>query len=86
MMKISLSELIDYLQQGREIEFSFQRKNYFMSYIDDEIDGEEKYFIWDSERQLQIFCGTLHNLLKYQFAENISFESQIEQFNFQYIL
>ncbi len=81
---MDLSELKRHLMMGREIEFSLDAHAYFMSYLAN-IDPN-KYYIWDEDKQSNIFEGTLDELLSFCFEDDISFIKDIDKFDFEYIL
>ncbi len=83
---MTLSELINYLEQGREIEFNLYDSEYFMSilYLDNLTD--EKYYIWDNTQKYDIIIGSMNDILSYKFNGNISLKENIEKFSFRYIL
>jgi hypothetical protein len=54
---MTVSELIEYLEQGREIEFAVAEEKFFMSYLE-----PEKYYIWDSQKKCDLVVGCIqHN-------------------------
>lgn len=78
---MTVLELIQYLEQGREIEFSIAEKEFFMSYLE-----SEKYYIWDSQKKCDLVVGCMDDVLSYPFEEGITLKDNMEQFSFQYIL
>jgi hypothetical protein len=77
---MTLETLIEYIKQGREIEFRLGKRNYFHSF-----DGE-KYTLYDELSKEFVFEGDLKDELKFEFQENISFGKSINLFRFDYIL
>ena len=78
---MTVSELIEYLEQGREIEFAVAEEKFFMSYLE-----PEKYYIWDSQKKCDLGVGCMDDVLSYTFEKGITLKDNIEQFSFQYIL
>ena len=77
---MTIEALVEYIKQGREIEFRFGIFKYFHSF-----DGE-KYTIYDEKNKEFVFEGGLKDELEFEFQENISFEKAIELFRFDCIL
>jgi len=77
---MTLEVIVEYIKQGREIEFSLGKCKYFHSF-----DGV-KYSIYDVENKEFVFEGSLKDELAFEFEENISFEKAINLFHFDYIL
>ena len=78
---MTVSELMQYLEQGREIEFSIAEKEFFMSYLD-----PEKYYIWDPRKKCDLVVGSIDDVFSYLFEEGTTLKDHIEKFSFQYIL
>ena len=83
---MELDELKEYIQQGREIEFSYKGRPYFMNPIYDKDDKQIGYKILDVEKEERIFDGTKEQLLYYEFEPGVSFSNSIASFDFEYIL
>ena len=83
---MKIPQLIEYLQQGREIEFSFESTLFFMS----SDWGNEKqlgeYYIFSNEMNKVVAAGTIDELLSFEFRTGVSLQKNIDQFSFEYIL
>jgi len=84
-MKLTQNELMIYLQQGREIEFSLNSKEYFLEPNYDST-LEYQYILFDCEKNTNIFCGCLDDLLDYEFNDFSTFRNNMDNFCFDYIL
>ena len=83
---MTLFELVNYLHQGREIEFSIFERSYFMTPVHFEGRSIEKYRIYDNQNLCYIFEGSGQEILEFQFLPNISFKNALSKFTFDYIL
>jgi len=55
--KISYQHLLFYLEQGREVEFLYQEKEYFISY------SSEGRAVWRDQTRLSLYFGHRHKEL-----------------------
>ena len=85
---MELDELKEYIQQGREIEFSYKGRPYFMNplYAEDDRSRCLGTKILDVEKEDLIFAGPDEQVLTFEFDPGISFSSSIDSFDFEYIL
>ena len=83
---MTVNELIKYLEQGREIEFTLYNESFFMSFLCEEELLIEKYYIWNNEKKCDIVIGSIDDLLLYKFNNGMTLKDNIEEFSFQYIL
>lgn len=79
---MTLTQLVQYLEQGREIEFRLCEHEYFMAMTD----SEGVYYIWDVIQKRDLVSGNLEDVLSYLFNGKICLKDNIEKFSFDYIL
>jgi len=77
-----LDEFIEYIKQGREIEFSYKNSKYFISWCNYEL---KTYSIYSEKKQKILFEGKLIDLLSYKFLEDDCFNDNFEDFAIEYI-
>lgn len=83
---MTLLELVNYFQQGREIEFSILEHSFFITPVCFEGQSIEKYRIYDNQKLCYIFEGSANEILEFQFFSNSSFKTDLSKFTFDYIL
>lgn len=83
---MTLLELVNYLNQGREIEFSIFEHSYFLTPVCLEGWPVGKYRIYDNQKHCYIFEGSNQEILAFDFLANISFKNALSKFSFDYIL
>ena len=83
---MTAARLKAFLEQGREIEFSYAGRPYFMAPVFAENVFTNTFYIYDSLAQCTVFTGCLHDVLVYEFSPGVSFEKKMEAFDFAYIL
>lgn len=83
---MTVSELIDYMQCGREIEFAFDGYHFFLAplFLDGEFSG--KYYIYDEEHKKSIFVGMLKDVLLFEFAPSITLGKRMDRFELRFVL
>lgn len=83
---MSLFELCEYIENGREIEFDYNNEQYFLAplYLNDIFMG--KYYIYSLKNKKNIFVGNLNEIITFNFDKNISLKTNIDLFVFKYIL
>ena len=82
---MTINELCDYLNKGREIEFEMGNHQYFISPM---FSGKQflgKFIIYDSNTNRPIFSGPLNELLSFEFADGVSFQRAFDFFEITYI-
>lgn len=85
-MKLNTQRVVDFLSQGREIEFSFSGKKYFLAPLYQDEKFTNQYYIFDCNEKSVIFTGTLQKVLAYEFALGASLEKSSELFSIEYVL
>ena len=83
---MTLFELKQYLEQGREIEFSLFSNSYFLYPLFENEKFTNSFAIHDSLLGNDIVLGNLEAILSFEFAPGISFIKKIDYFKFEYIL
>ena len=83
---MDLIEFKTYLSQGREIEFSFNNRSYFIAPIYDNCSKIIKYSIWDNYNNKQVIIGTMDEICLFHFEPGVCFKDKINCFIFEYIL
>lgn len=83
---MKLAELAHYLEQGREIEYSYCGKAYFSGRGQPPEYDRDRFDIYDVALKCNVFEGSLEDLLDFEFAPRITLRTAIKEFDFQYIL
>ena len=85
---MDLNVFLDYVYEGREFEFSLDSIPYFLYYDIENIDGKETQIMHlsDCNINLEIFNGTVDELLIFDFGKSITFNNSMQSFQFQYVL
>ena len=84
-MKLTIDKFIHYIAQGREIEFSFNNRDYFIS---PNHEKENSFFleIDNYGKWTEIFNGTVEDFFAFKFEEKYICEKYFCMIDFQYIL
>ena len=83
---MTLPDLMNYLNQGREIELSIDGQAFFLSPIYSQGISSGEYGIYDNQKQCCIFAGSKTEILEYQFFPDVSFSKALYKFSFDYVL
>ena len=83
---MTLLELVNYLNQGREMEISIDGQSFFLTPTCSQGMSSGKYSIYDNQKQCYIFVGSKADVLEYQFFTDVSFKKALCKFSFDYIL
>lgn len=83
---MTLPTLIDFMSNGREIEFIFNNHPYFLAplYLDGRF--SYNYYIYDVATKEIVFTGSLDKTLAFEFAPNVSLKESVKEFVFEYVL
>ena len=85
-MKITRDEFVLYLKMGREIEFSYNGKAYFLT---PNYPKKHHYFLETEEMKdkwIRISEGEIDEILNFKFEGIHSLHDDIKEFEFNYIL
>lgn len=83
---MSIAELIQTMNQGRELEFSLLGNSYFLSPVYIAGFFVNQFSIYDNNQKKVIFTGSLNEVINYHFLPNMSLAESINMFNFEYFL
>lgn len=83
---MTLLELVDYMKQGREIEFSYKSHPYFLATNYSTPDHMTEYYIFDDLLKENIVEGKLETILSFEFEGRVCFEKNLDSFCFEYVL
>ena len=83
---MTIDQLVAYLQEGREIEFSLENRSYFLSGDWGSVESQGDYYIYDNIRQAFVVSGDVQTILSYEFCPGVSLEKRMESFVFAYVL
>ena len=89
---MSITEFLNYLHEGREIECHFAEKMYFIQPCYDKSAQKESifniclYYCPTHEETIELFCGTPEELLNFRFDDKYALEENWSLFNVDYIL
>ncbi len=90
---MSLEVFVEFLLQGREIEFSLQGHNYFLTpdYEDDlwNTTSDIIYVLYacnDPSNRLELCKGNITEILNYQFGKEICLQNSMESFDINWVL
>ena len=82
----SLAEFLEAVELGREIEFSLDGNQLFISRSDNGDCLKPIYYIWDCQKDSLLYKGTIKDILNYSFDGKVSLKDNFEAFQFAYIL
>lgn len=84
-MKLTIDKFKHYITQGREIEFSFNCSNYFIS---SNYTKENHFFMEVSKDGIwtEIFNGTIEDFFSFEFEGKYTCEKYFNLIDFKYIL
>ncbi len=83
---MTLQNLISYLNEGREIEFSLDKNMFFLAPLYSDEGVLQSYYIYCENTKKDIIVGTLEEILSYEFIPQVSLKSSIDLFSFDFIL
>ena len=88
---MTLDTFITYLNQGREIEFRLDEHEYFLQpdYESCKLSNEIKYVLYDCANPSMLStccCGTIQDILHYNFGKEISLQNNFQHFKWDYVL
>lgn len=83
---MSVVQLVQYLLQGREIEFSFHARSFFLSSDWGTEQKQGEYYIYDNLTRSYVVVGSVDEILSYEFQPGVSLKERIEQFDFESVL
>lgn len=85
---MKLDEFLTYVYEGREFELTFDSVPYFLYYDLENIDGKEVQIMHlsDCKLKMEIFKGTVEELLDFDFGNNTTLRSNIDRICFDCVL
>lgn len=83
---MTTQELINYLRQGREIEFFFREKSCFLSADWGNTAPKGEYYIFDNDQKEMMVAGSLSEILAFEFCPGVTLADAINSFSFECIL
>lgn len=82
--EVSFLAFMEALYCNREIEMTLQGNAYFLSSCMDECE-ENEYAILNVKERKVIFCGTVDEIIMFEFDEHKTLKTNFSDFNIEYI-